>query len=442
MYFDYLIIGAGVTGLAFADTLLCETPARIAIIDRYDRPGGAWNDAYAFKQLERSPHQFGARSFPISSFLSTQPDWRCGQPILRETVLAYFETLMKDHILATGRAKYFPATEHLRSGHIRSLETTRVKTLKFKRKIVDAARNRRWSRNTHVPCISFEKNVDVISPHALHYYVEDASECYNRYCIIGAGSAGADTAHYLLRLGVSADKIVWVKPREGWFIDPSLTGPPSGLDLVEQVDRASTQETLYASLETSGHLSRASKDIAPLMHHAAVKPAAAIDSLATIKHVVRKGHVKSISLIGLSLENGTEPMPPRTLYIDCTAGPVLSRARPAIFSDDQIIVQPCCIADASFSASVIAAIEFSRETAAAKNALCRPLARPDTPVDFMTGLQRSFANFYNWRANPSVGQWLARHYPTGTWAPTGAVLSASQQLQRMLECAPFCPSGQ
>ena len=428
--------------MAFADTLLCETPARVAIIDRYDRPGGMWNDAYAFKQLEHAANQFGARSFPISDFLKTQPNWHSGQPILRDNVLAYFETLMKDHILATGRAKYFPATEHLRSGHIRALDTTRVKTLKYKRKIVDAARNRRWSRNTHVPCISFEKNVDVISPHALHYYVEDACEHYNRYCIIGAGAAGADTAHYLLRLGVSAEELVWVKPREAWFVDPSLSGPPAALDLVEQVERASTQENLYADLETSGYLSRASKDTVPLMHHMAVKPAAAIDSLAAIEQIVRKGHVKSISPIGLSLENGTEPMPPRTLYIDCTAGPVLSRSRPDIFSDDQIIVQPCCIADQSFSASVIAAIEFSRETAAAKNALCKPLARPDTPFDFLTGMQLSFVNFYNWRANPTVGQWLARRYPTGKWAPTSAVLSASQQLQTLLECASICPSCQ
>ena len=37
---DYLIIGAGAVGMAFADTLLSETQATIALVDRRHRPGG------------------------------------------------------------------------------------------------------------------------------------------------------------------------------------------------------------------------------------------------------------------------------------------------------------------------------------------------------------------------------------------------------------------
>ncbi|MFN9772152.1 MAG: NAD(P)-binding protein [Burkholderiales bacterium] len=39
------MVGAGAAGLAFADTLLAETDATIAIVDRRGRPGGHWNDA-------------------------------------------------------------------------------------------------------------------------------------------------------------------------------------------------------------------------------------------------------------------------------------------------------------------------------------------------------------------------------------------------------------
>ena len=437
MHFDYLIIGAGVTGLTFADMLLRETPAQIAIVDRYGRAGGAWNDAYAYAQLEHAPNQFGIPSFPISTFLSKQTNQSSGHPIFRNTILAYFETLMKDHILATGRVKYFPATEHLGHGRIRARETDGVKSLKIDRKIVDATRNGRWSRYKHVPCLSFEKNVDVISPHALHSHIQSTGKPYKRYCIIGAGGAGADTAYYLLSLGVSADKIVWVKPREAWFVDPSLTGPPAERHLVRQVEQATTREELFAILEASRYLSRTSKNIAPTMHHASVKPASAVEALAAIEHVVRKGHVKSISPIGLALEGGTEAMPPRTLYIDCSAGPSLRRARPMIFSEDHIIVQPCSIADPGFSASIIAAIELSRESTAAKNALCVPLARPDTPFDFLSGLQLSLANLYNWRTHPTVNQWLTQHHPTSRLTPTSALLSANHQLQRLLERPSF-----
>ena len=42
---DYLIIGAGAMGMAFADVLLNETDATFAIVDDRPSPGGHWNDA-------------------------------------------------------------------------------------------------------------------------------------------------------------------------------------------------------------------------------------------------------------------------------------------------------------------------------------------------------------------------------------------------------------
>lgn len=45
---DYLIIGSGAAGMAFADTLVHETDARAVIVDRHDAPGGYGNDAYPF----------------------------------------------------------------------------------------------------------------------------------------------------------------------------------------------------------------------------------------------------------------------------------------------------------------------------------------------------------------------------------------------------------
>ena len=37
---DYLIVGSGLVGMAFADTLLTETDANLIIVDRYAKPGG------------------------------------------------------------------------------------------------------------------------------------------------------------------------------------------------------------------------------------------------------------------------------------------------------------------------------------------------------------------------------------------------------------------
>ena len=50
---DYLVIGAGATGLAFADTLLQQGDAHITLVDLHARPGGHWNDAYPFVALHQ-----------------------------------------------------------------------------------------------------------------------------------------------------------------------------------------------------------------------------------------------------------------------------------------------------------------------------------------------------------------------------------------------------
>ena len=43
---DYLIVGSGAMGMAFADTLLVETKADMVIVDRHAKPGGHWNVSY------------------------------------------------------------------------------------------------------------------------------------------------------------------------------------------------------------------------------------------------------------------------------------------------------------------------------------------------------------------------------------------------------------
>ena len=40
---DYLIVGSGAMGMAFADTLLVESDADMVMVDRHAKPGGHWN---------------------------------------------------------------------------------------------------------------------------------------------------------------------------------------------------------------------------------------------------------------------------------------------------------------------------------------------------------------------------------------------------------------
>lgn len=65
---DYLIIGAGANGLAFADSLLQQNQeADITIVDRHAKPGGHWNDAYPFVALHQPSAYYGVNSLELGS---------------------------------------------------------------------------------------------------------------------------------------------------------------------------------------------------------------------------------------------------------------------------------------------------------------------------------------------------------------------------------------
>lgn len=63
---DYLVVGAGATGMAFCDTLLHHAPAgapvSVALVDDRSRPGGQWTDSYDFVRLHQPSDMYGVES--------------------------------------------------------------------------------------------------------------------------------------------------------------------------------------------------------------------------------------------------------------------------------------------------------------------------------------------------------------------------------------------
>ena len=51
---DYLVVGAGASGMAFADAMIGHSDARVALVDRRHGPGGHWLDAYPFVRLHQA----------------------------------------------------------------------------------------------------------------------------------------------------------------------------------------------------------------------------------------------------------------------------------------------------------------------------------------------------------------------------------------------------
>ncbi len=107
---DYLVIGSGAVGLAFADTLLQETGARIAIVDRHGKPGGHRNDAYASVSLHQPSACCGVNSLPLGSNRKDTVGANAGLYELASgpEVSGYFDAVMRQRLLPSGRVSYHP----------------------------------------------------------------------------------------------------------------------------------------------------------------------------------------------------------------------------------------------------------------------------------------------------------------------------------------------
>ena len=122
---DYLIIGSGAVGMAFADIILEETKANIIIVDRYQKPGGHWNFAYPFVTLHQPSAFYGVSSTELSNGLRDQIGLNKGMHELATgaEINAYYDDIMKHRFLTSGRVRYFPLCNYSGNGAFESIIT-------------------------------------------------------------------------------------------------------------------------------------------------------------------------------------------------------------------------------------------------------------------------------------------------------------------------------
>ncbi|WP_026091942.1 NAD(P)-binding protein [Porphyrobacter sp. AAP82] len=143
---DYLIIGAGAVGLAFADALLDEDPdCHITFVDKHAKPGGHWNDAYSFVALHRPSAFYGVNAMAFASEQIDTHGPNMGLYALASgtEVLAYFEKVMNLRLLPSGRVAYhrlaeFKGRDDTGTATVRGVLPGEETRITVRRKLVDA----------------------------------------------------------------------------------------------------------------------------------------------------------------------------------------------------------------------------------------------------------------------------------------------------------------
>lgn len=410
---DYLIVGAGSRGLAFADALLENRTVRVAIIDRHSHPGGMWNRTYDFACAQPPTDAFGANSHTLSDWLDTRAGTTASSPVdaRRDDILDYFHAIMHDHLLPTGQVLFFPEHISTGGGRIYCRKTDSVKQIHVRSKIVDATHPQNPVSRSDSRCFSSAPGVDVITPHELSVRWTRGIDLAPHYCIIGAGKTSMDVALHLLQLGVKADGLSWVIPRDAWVLTrEALQFIPARINRVLQrrleayaaLEQALTANEVCQHLESTGFLTRIYANHTPTMFHEAIASARDIKLLRQIQHVIRKGHVHGISMLGMILDDGAQPMPSRTVYIDCTGFSAQRRAGVPIFNGNQVRLQNIRMCQPCLSAAMIAKIELLKLPEHAKNAMCSPLLIPDSAPDLIAQLLGNLRNCEAWFACPDL----------------------------------------
>lgn len=417
---DYLIIGAGVMGLAFADEILTHTDAHITLVDKRHAPGGHWNDAYPFVKLHQPSVFYGVESRELGEYKIDDSGPNAGFLSLAEgpEVLHYLHSLVRERFLPSGRVNFVPNCEVEADGTLHHLLSHERQKVKVRRKTVSAGYLTNQIPKTHTRKFSVAKGVTCVPPNDL----PALAPRFQRYTVIGAGKTGIDACCWLLANGAPADAIRWIVPRDAWFLNRANTQPMPEKFADAIGFSSSVREALGAArdardfahrVEAGGGWLRLDPNVEPTMYHAATVSVGELAELRRINDVVRKGRVRSIARDRLLMDEGVVTAAPDTLYVDCTAA-ALQRPDPVkVFDGDRITLQMIRFPQLPFSAAFTGFLEATFETDEEKNAFAAPMKICDTVEEFIAVHVPDTQNRMACNRHPAVREWVAQSRTDG-----------------------------
>ncbi len=272
---DYLVVGAGAMGMAFTDTLVAETDARVVVVDRGHAPGGHWTRAYPFVRLHQPSAYYGVNSRGLGSDSIDQLGWNEGLYELATVgeICAYFDRVMQQDLLPSGQVSYFPMAEYLGDGRFRTLAGGDY-TVNVRERVVDATYLQTTVPSMRPPPYELGDGVDCVPPNDLPAFAAGR----DRFVIIGAGKTGIDACLWLLRNNIPPERLTWIMPRDSWLMDRANIQPgpqflrrfQSGFtDRLIAIEAATSVADLFERLEGCGNLLRLDSATQPTMYRCA-----------------------------------------------------------------------------------------------------------------------------------------------------------------------------
>ena len=412
---DYLVVGGGLSGLAFTDALIAEADVEVTVVDRQDAPGGHWLHAYPFVRLHSPSAYYGVNSVALGEDRVDEVGENAGfyERATRGEIQEHFAraaALLQE----TGRVRVLLEHEHVGHGsegeQVRNVGTGALVDVSVRRKVVDARYLEASIPATHVLPFEVDASARVVPINELPSAAESASD----YTVLGSGKTAADACIWLLGNGVGADRIRWVRPRDAWFYDRSYFQPleqvgaiMEGISLdAEAGAQAANVDEAFERLEATGRLVRIDPSFPATMYRGTMLSARELGSLRQIHDVVRLGRVRRIEADRIVLDQGDVQTSRAVLHVDCTAIGLNNAPATAIFQPGRIVLQQVRYLSPSFNAALIGFVEAHRDEDAEKNRLCPPHAYPSSPADWPRMMAGTWKAQGRWLREPDLLTWI------------------------------------
>ena len=466
---DYLVVGAGATGMAFCDTLLHHaapsSAPSVVLVDNHHRPGGQWNDSYAFVALHQPSKGYGVESEKLEPTDDPNADTHRAT---RKEILDYYSNVQRKlesrYNFRFVGGTWFDMNQldgestGLKDGlyqlKTQSNDGTNCASsyVRVHKKVVDARYLEPDLPVFVAPKFAF--NDAAIRCIPVNELPVAATSSGKHYVVIGGGKTGMDAITYLQTEANVQPNITWVVPNDAWITARENIGSCmeflhtcTQLAKAQSSDRAALKQSVlsddffqngFLEWEKTGRVYRLNKDVLPTKFKDATLCKRELEIIQKVTNVIsHRGRVKSIADNGdMNFEDGTVvslsdgQSVDDTTFVHCSAGAFNYSKHPnnspPVFEDGVLTIQDVYGTPGfCFVGSLFGRLEAlgDKLSDADKNVMCMsPQADPSQTVpplgpsggDIGTiskdhGLVQRVRNLERWLNVPELKTWLEEH---------------------------------
>ncbi|MFC7497151.1 MULTISPECIES: NAD(P)-binding protein [unclassified Nocardioides] len=406
---DYLVVGAGATGMAFTDALIDHADVRVALVDRRHAAGGHWLEAYPFVRLHQSSTFYGVASTLLGGgrVQARGPEAGLHERADKAAICSYYSELVDDRMVASERVQTLWGCEYVGDRTVVSRISGRRYVVPDHCRIVDAHYLSPDIPAESGPRFAVGDGARVVPVN----FLPRVDYAPGRYVVVGSGKTATDACIWLLAQGVDPDAITWIRPRDPWMLNRAKIQPDPEVffgmvaDLLEASAASASLDDLFLRLEDADIMLRVDRRATPTMAKAPTLATWELEQLRSIEHVVRLGHITTVGRGRLDLERGSVSIPGDALVVDCAADGLKRPPRIPIWQPEVITVQPIRAGFPCFGAALAGYVEATRSDDTEKNRLCPPSAYGNSLGEWALMNVLGFRNGAMFGAEPDIKKW-------------------------------------